>query len=256
MSEMATPGAYVDRSSYLEHIAEEGARIIRIAQQGPMDARVAHLGRWQLRDVVAHLGGVHRWAAETLATGAMPAVPQRGTEHDEVLIAWFDEGLQRLIAVLAVSDLDEPCPNPCPGSPTTKGFWARRQAHETTMHRWDIESTISIATITDPLFATDGIDELLDTFTRIRGEQVLTGPVALIATDTSSTWVVSPAERHGRVTIRRTQAEPSDVVATISGPAQKLLLALWHRLTIDEARLSVTGSHSIALDFITGPVSP
>lgn len=256
MSDMATPGTYVDRSSYLENIAEEGARIIRIAQQGPMDARVAHLGGWQLGDVVAHLGGVHRWATEILVTGAMPAGPRRGTDRGEVLISWFDEGLQLLISVLAASDLDGPCPNPCLGSPTTKGFWARRQAHETTMHRWDIESTIGKATIADPLFATDGIDELLDTFTRIRSEQVLTGPVALTATDTSSTWVVSPAEQHGRVMIRRTQAEPSDVVATISGPAQKLLLALWHRLTIDEARLSVTGSHSIALDFITGPVSP
>jgi uncharacterized protein (TIGR03083 family) len=256
MSEMTTQGTFVDRSSYLEHIAEEGTRIIRIAQQGPMDARVAHLGRWQLRDVIAHLGGVHRWAADTLVTGTMPAIPERGTDRDEALISWFDEGLQLLISVLAASDLDEPCPNPCLGSPATKGFWARRQAHETTMHRWDIESTISKATITDPLFATDGIDELLDTFTRVRGEQVLTGPVALIATDTSSTWVVSPAEQHGRVTIRGPQAGPSDIDAAISGPAEKLLLALWHRLTIDEARLSVTGSHSTALDFITGPVSP
>jgi uncharacterized protein (TIGR03083 family) len=256
MCEVDAPGTFVDRSSYLENIAEEGARIIRLARQAPMDARVAHLGRWELGDVVAHLGGVHRWAAEILATGAMPAGHQEKTDRDEALITWFDEGLQRLITVLAASDLDEPCPNPCPGSPATKGFWARRQAHETTMHRWDIESTISKARITDPLFAADGIDELLDTFTRIRDKQVLTGPVALLTTDANSTWVVSPAEQHGRVMIRRPQAEPIDVVATISGPAEKLLLALWHRLTIDEAQLSVTGSRSIALGFITGPVSP
>jgi uncharacterized protein (TIGR03083 family) len=247
----------VDRSSHAGTVASEGARVSEVAHIGPMDARVPHMRRWKLTDVVAHLGGVHRWAAEIVSTRSMSVGRRRGRERGDALIAWFDEGVERLASVLAEADLDEPCPNFSPGSPNTIAFWARRQAHETTMHRWDAESAVGQITAIEPMFATDGIDELFDTFTRTRGRQVLAGPIVFACADTGATWTMFPAEKRGRIDFERdTVKRVGASVATVSGSAENLLLALWHRRTIAEADLTLTGPTAVAEAFIAGPVSP
>jgi hypothetical protein len=40
-------------------------------------------------------------------------------------------------------------------------MWARRQAHETAIHRFDAESATSSVSGFDPTFASDGIGEIL-----------------------------------------------------------------------------------------------
>jgi uncharacterized protein (TIGR03083 family) len=133
------------------------------------------------------------------------------------------------------------------------GFWSRRQAHETTVHRWDAESASGAITPILALVATDGIDELLHTFTRTRGHQVLDDVLELVATDTGAAWTVAPAAKPGRVEVVR--GKPVGSAATVSGPAEDLLLALWHRLSIEEASLAITGRTEAAVGFVTGPVT-
>jgi hypothetical protein len=204
----------VDPTTYTDTIAAEGARISEIARGGPLDARVPHLRRWRLADVVAHL-----------------------------------------VATLEADEPDAPCPNFSPGSENTVRFWARRQAHETTMHRWGAESSVERITPFSPAFATDGIDELFATFTRSRGRQILTEPIALVTTDTGAEWVVSPAVKGGRIDVARPGSRPHGLT-TIEGTAEALELALWHRLSFDEARLTFTGRRNAAEAFVAGPVSP
>jgi uncharacterized protein (TIGR03083 family) len=248
---------WIDRALYAQLVESEGTRISDVARRGPLDAPVAHLGSWQLTDVVAHLGGVHRWAAEILETGAIAGRHRPGEERGDALIEWFDEGVQHLAAVLAEADLDAPCPNFSSGSPKIKAFWARRQAHETTMHRWDVESAAAQTSLIEPMLASDGIDELLHTFTRVRGSQVLTAPVGLACEDTGAEWVVLPAQEEGRVDVRRSpSADVVDPVARVSGTAENLLLAMWHRRTISAAALGIAGDRAVAEAFIAGPVCP
>ena len=228
-----------------------------VARAGPMDGRVPHLRRWKLTDVVAHLGGVHRWAAGIAAARAWTgAGHRRGRAHGDALIEWFEEGLAELVSVLATADLDATCPNFSPGSPATVGFWARRQAHETTMHRWDAESVAGSLTPIDPELATDGIDEMLTVFRRTRGGQQLAAPVRLVTSDTGAAWRVSPADRPGRVEIAAgddAAGATGATGATVRAPAEALLLAVWGRCPIDGPAFRVTGRGELARAFLPGP---
>jgi uncharacterized protein (TIGR03083 family) len=249
-------GASTERASYVERIAAEGARVCEVARIGPLDARVPHLRRWRLSDVVAHLGGVHRWAAAVVTERSMSVGRRRGREQGEALVAWFEEGVDHLVSVLAATDLDEPCPNFSPGSANVVAFWARRQAHETTMHRWDAEAANGHLTPIDAAFATDGIDELFATFTRSRGGQALDAPVLVTTTDTDTTWLVSPAEKPGRVEVHSAPETDSEAAAALSGPAEQVLLALWKRLDLATAEVVVSGRPDVVERFVAGPVSP
>lgn len=257
MEQMRSP-QFLDRSLYVGIIEKEGARVSDVARSGPLDGRVPHMRRWKMADVVAHLGGVHRWAAEIVSTGEFFTVSRRrGEEQGDALIAWFDEGVAHLTSVLGAADPDARCPNFSPGSPDTNAFWSRRQAHETTMHRWDTESAAGKISPIDPVFATDGIDELFSTFTRSRGKQVLPSPVAITCVDTGASWTAFPADKPGRVDFARDRDQPAKKpVATIAGDAENLLLALWKRVPVGRAGLKVTGRTAVAEAFLAGPLSP
>lgn len=138
--------------------------------------------------MVAHLGGVHRWAAGIVAARAWTgAGHRRGRATGPELIEWFEQGLEDLLAELASAGFADPCPNFSPGSEKTVRFWARRQAHETTVHRWDVEAAAGQITAINATLATDGIDEVLTVFRSTRGGQRLMGPIALTTTDTART---------------------------------------------------------------------
>lgn len=239
---------------YLAVIAAEGSRISHIARQGPLDARVPYLSRWRMGDVVAHLGGVHRWAENIVRQRHFDGQGhRRGTETGDALITWFEEGLEALVTTLAEADPDDRCTNFSPGSSSTVGFWHRRQAHETTIHRWDVEATVGDHAPIEAGFATDGIDELLHVFTRSRGKQELEGPIRVSTIDTEASWVVAPAEKPGRVEV---VTEPVEATATMSGQAEHLLLALWKRQSLDEAQVDLAGSEETVRKFVAGPVTP
>src|SRR5207253_6141411 len=80
------------------------------------------------------------------------------------LIEWFLEGHAALVRALRESDPALQCWTFLPArSPLT--MWARRQAHETSIHRVDGElAHDGPITSFPPAFANDGIDELLSCF--------------------------------------------------------------------------------------------
>lgn len=128
-------------------VRAESARVLALADDTSLARPVPHLGRWTVRSLVAHLGAIHRWAGDIVATrswdGSSARVP--ALDGDE-LRAWFTEGAEALAATLAAADPDAPCPNFSPGSPNTVAFWARRQIHEPTIHRWDAEHAVGAET--------------------------------------------------------------------------------------------------------------
>lgn len=209
---------------YLSVIAEEASHIQRDSSTRPPRCAVPHIPRWTVEHVVAHLGGMHRWAENIVATRHYDGTGhRRGTDRGEALLAWFEEGVEKLIATLSQAEEAEKCGNFSPGSLGTVGFWHRRQAHETTMHRWDVEAAVGGHEPIDAGFATDGVDELFHIFTRTRGKQVLDAPVRIATSNTGSSWVLAPAHKPGRVDL---VDDPGEVVATLSGPAERMLLAL------------------------------
>lgn len=239
---------------YLRTLVTEGGRIGRLAREGPLDAPVPHIPRWTVERVVAHLGGVHRWAEEIVRTRDYSGQSIRmGTDTGPALVDWFDEGLARLVETLSAATSEEACSNFSPGSPRTVGFWHRRQAHEAAMHRWDVEAALGLRSPFETPFASDGIDELFRTFTRTRGKQELTTSLRIAATDTGHAWTLVPADKPGRVEITTDDGEAEN---SLSGSAEEVLLALWKRLPLDGAAVDIDGDVAAVARFVAGPISP
>lgn len=239
-------GHHVDTTiDELAGIASSGARTSVLIQSSDLATPVTHLGRWKVRDVAAHLGGVHRWATRIVTTRSMDGPGFTKSKLDGIeLCDWFDSGLEELLAAFRTNNPDDPCPNFNPGSVKTVRWWLRRQLHETMVHRWDIERALGCTTPVDPAVAADGIDEFLDVFVRTRGKQMLTAPLILSSTQPSRSWTLTPAARPGRLDIAAGRS--GDATTELSGEPEQLLLALWRRLTISEAGLAVSGDPALA----------
>lgn len=224
----------------------EADGLAALVDAADLDRPVPALGRWKVRDVVAHLGGVHRWATRVVETRSLDGPGFRKSKLDGgELVEWFRHGLAPLVMALDV-DGDAPCPNFNPGSPSTLRFWQRRQLHETTVHRWDIERGLGRSGSIQPTIAADGIDEYLDVFVRTRGKQTLSAALCLEAADVGRSWCLAPSAKPGRLDIG---GDPADSAAVLRGPAQGLLLHAWGRLDLEAAGLVVDGDVAVARTF-------
>ncbi|MER5947995.1 maleylpyruvate isomerase family mycothiol-dependent enzyme [Streptomyces sp. NPDC001904] len=235
-------------AEHIHVVDREGRSLAAAAEKAGVGAGVATCPGWQIRDLVRHQGVVHRWATGFLAEGLtghrpLPDAPP-GLDGD-ALLAWYREGHRALVDTLTAAPLDLECFAFLP-APSPLAFWARRQAHETTVHRVDAESALDRPSpdASDPIaeeFAVDGIDELLSGFharSRSRVRSDTTRLLRVRATDTDATWTVRitqdpPAAERGAV---------GDAECEVSGPAARLYLALWNRQPFP----SVTGDDSLA----------
>ncbi|MFJ6580862.1 maleylpyruvate isomerase family mycothiol-dependent enzyme [Streptomyces sp. NPDC091368] len=209
------------------------------AQAGP-DAEVPTCPGWRVRDLLRHTAMVHRWATTLVAEARTSYHPGDGetTLDGEELLAHFREGHARLVATLRAAPESLECWTFLP-APSPLAFWARRQAHETTVHRADAESALRGGPgPVDPAVAVDGVDELLGAFhsgerSRVRPEEPRT--LRLRATDTGDVWTVrlTPAEPPRT---ERGARGPADT--ELSGPADRLYLTLWNRLPADAVTVS------------------
>ncbi len=185
---------------------------------------------WRVRDLLLHTGGVHRWAASFLLDGTRrPSSADDAffvAPAEEELVSWYRASHAALVDVLLAADPDTACWAFLP-APSPLAFWARRQAHETLIHRVDAESAAGEVTPVDPDLADDGIDELLNGFFgRPRGRLVADPPVtlALVANDTPAAWAVRiEADR------RVVTAGARDGDCVVAGPIAELYLLLWNR---------------------------
>lgn len=225
-------------------IAAAACRISGLIRAADLTASVPHLGRWKVRDVAGHLGGVHRWATRIVSTRSMdgPSFTKSKLAGTE-LCDWFDAGVEDLLVALRANKADDHCPNFNPGSPDTVAWWSRRQTHETTVHRWDIERALGCTTQIDPAVAADGIDEYLDVFVRTRGKQTLIAPLTLATTRPSQAWTLSPAVLPGRVDVE--DGRSAEATSQVVGRPETLLLVLWGRLKLSEAALKTHGDPAV-----------
>lgn len=123
------------------------------------------------------------------------------------------------------------------------GFWPRRMAHETTVHRVDAEQAAGrpVGDI-EPALAVDGIDEVFSVFVPVFGPGRSPGDgrtVHLHATDAEGEWLIRFDV--GAVTVESGHAKGD---AAVRGPASELLLWLWGRIPLDE--LDVIGRRDAA----------
>jgi uncharacterized protein (TIGR03083 family) len=109
---------------------------------------------------------VHRWATRYVTEGLTERIPLGDEPEGDgaELVAWYREGHRALVKALTDADPALECFAFLPAS-SPLAFWARRQAHETAIHRVDAESALGADhSPFEPAFAADGIDELLVRF--------------------------------------------------------------------------------------------
>ena len=161
---------------------------------------------WTLRDLVEHLGGVHRWAHEGITTGRAPdrsstdPAPDAPPREADGLARWFGDGAIALAQVLDAADLDTPAWMPFRVERPTIGVWLRRQTHETSLHRWDAESAVGAPGPIEATSAADGIDEYFDLVLARRvdrdGITLPSHSLHVHCTDTPGEWFVQAAGGH------------------------------------------------------------
>jgi uncharacterized protein (TIGR03083 family) len=216
-----------------EHIAaldRDGALLAAAADRAGLDAVVPPCLPWRVRDLLRHLGYVHRWAAGYVSEAREDMVDEPAEDElllagpgDAELLGWFRDGHAELVRVLRSADHGLSCWTFL-DAPSPLAFWARRQAHETAIHRADAESAAGEVTGFPAQFAADGIDELIMGFWARSRPRTDRGSALLVhATDTSGKWLVDL----GAGTAERGGATDADCVVT--GPASELYLLLWNR---------------------------
>jgi uncharacterized protein (TIGR03083 family) len=241
----------VNISEFVEALDEQGRLLAESAEGIDLDLEVPTCPEWKLRDLLNHLGDVHRWATSyvsdartvMMTDGDEATVFDSDRPTDADLLAWFRTWHAALVQALKSAPSDLECWTFLP-SDSPLAFWARRQTHETTMHRVDVESISGDLTPLDPALSADGISEMLFGFAS-RGRKLLQDPprtMAVEATDTGHRWVLTLGT--DRVSAESGSA-PAD--CSVAGPAPDLYLALWNRLPVGQIR--TTGDANVFARF-------
>ena len=217
----------MDVHEYLGQLERDGVRLADSATD--LTAAVPPCPQWTVRDLVTHLGGVHRWAASIVRNDLdhdpSPREDDLAMPGSRDVVAWFREGHAELLDVLRGADPDLRCYTFF-AAPSSLAFWARRQAHETAIHRADAESAGGAITPFPVDFAADGIAEMLIGFAaRRRSFSRVDRPrtVALRPSDADG-WMITLAPGGVHSTPGAGPAE-----ATASGTASDLYLWVWNR---------------------------
>jgi uncharacterized protein (TIGR03083 family) len=261
LGRVGAPGYHpYDVAGHIEALREEGDLLAAAAERAGLGAAVPACPGWSVADLLRHTSHVHRWAAGIVAQRlSRPAgepseeeILQRGPE-DDALVRWFREGHAALVRTLEEADPDLEC-WAFLSAPSPLAFWARRQAHETAIHRVDAEQASAGDGSEDgvwfePAFAADGADELIMGFLarniRHGSWPGLGGDLAIQAEDgpgEQAGWLV--AGRPGAAGVCRGTG-PAD--CTVAGRASDLYLLLWNRGPADP--LQVTGDPGVLAAF-------
>jgi uncharacterized protein (TIGR03083 family) len=235
----------MDFDAHLAALRREGDLLAAAVEQAGPAADVPTCPGWHIRDLVRHVSGVHRWATAHVTECRLDPYPadEEAAFFDEPasdLVAHFQAGHEALLGALAAAPPDLRALAFLP-APSPREFWARRQAHETAIHRADAEVAAGVVTTYPADFAVDGIDELLGGFlARPGGGFVADPPVSLAVrpqdADRSWTFHIGPSGR-------RVEAGAGPADLTVTGLASDLYLFLWNRLSPD--RVALAGDASI-----------
>jgi uncharacterized protein (TIGR03083 family) len=221
----------VEFRGYLSHIRADGDLIAATAPRG-LDRLVPVCPPWDVREVVAHLATVYDHKVIAMRLGRRPVDGEWVTDEPfgKDTVEWFNDEHAKLLAELArhkPSDFAWTWWEP----DQTVGFWYRRMALETVVHRIDIETQFGSPSPIDTALAIDGIDEILMIMLAGEDEAAAEGPgtgtVEVLAGDAA--WSIVLEEARTVVTPGR-RTSPGAVLA---GDPAALFLYLWGRGPLD-----------------------
>jgi uncharacterized protein (TIGR03083 family) len=267
-------------SQHIAALDRDGTLLANAAVSAGLDAGVPPCPGWRVRDLVRHTGYIHRWAAshitqrsETIIDGPAEGEILASGPADGELIAWFRDGHAALVRTLGAAAPDVRCATFL-RAPSPLAFWARRQAHETAIHRFDAQSaarmTHSPGAFAAP-FAADGIDELIVGFasrSRSRLPDAAGRSLSLRASDTGDGWHIAWQPDGSAATRRNAPTDPTGPTGAaaagtpaagapsadcvITGPASGLYLFLWNRCDAAAAHVVISGNPDVVAAWNSG----
>ena len=228
----------MESEALLAAVERENRALARGAR-GVLDRPVPGCPGFDVAQVMRHLGAVHRWAAQIVSSDAT-ARPHRDNTPAQPsdpagLFAWFDEGVDALLAAFRAADSSKRCYSW--RGEQTPVWWRRRQALEAAVHRVDVEQAAGRARPeVDGELAATGIDEHIEIFLPYARPPETLGEVGrtvhLHATDRDGEWLFRM--RAGGVDVTRGHAKGD---AAVRGTASDLFLFIWRRLDVDDLEL-------------------
>jgi uncharacterized protein (TIGR03083 family) len=227
-------------AQYLSHLDADSHLLAAAAARG-LDAAVPACPGWNVRKLVTHIAGVQINKADIVEGGWVDAWPERPSLPEGLdPLDWFRSGADRLYRVLSAADPAAPARTWA--KEQTVGFWIRRMAHETVVHRVDAEQAHDYESVIDPELAVDGIAEMFDAFitdypvwSEFRpGKSVVRVDVADRAwTVRLGRFVGSKKGKDYDLPISAIEPDASPL-ATIGGEPDRLMLWMWGRAPLDD----------------------
>lgn len=238
----------LDHGRMLDVLGIEGELLVTAAESAlPAAARnpVPGCPGLTLGETVRHVGSVHRVTRRWVAEGRRPDEWERAP-RDGDLISFVRTGLADLIDELGRHDPASWCNTWWPAD-RTHGFWRRRMAHETTVHRVDVEAAagMAVAMVADDV-ALDGIDEVLFLWFAYRlGQLRMSSPqhgvVGLSAAGRHWLAIFEP-DRSSARRVEEADARAADAHVT----AEPMQLYLWSWGRVPDQAVTISGDPEAA----------
>ena len=217
----------------------DGNRLAEVAR-GHLPMEAPACPGWTVADVVNHVAQVyeHKIACTQGQREPDPWPPAWPPERDP--LEWFADAHLRLLTLFRELGPEAPSFTWWPPDQTV-GFWGRRMAQETVIHRIDVELSCGGAGAVDRHLAVDGVDEVLNIF--LAGDWS-DEPVAELA---AQRIVIRTGGCAWEVELLSDEVKVGDpdgsADAELEGSPEALLLWLWGRGAANE--LTCRGEASI-----------
>jgi uncharacterized protein (TIGR03083 family) len=233
-------------SELVTALRREGEGILAAAGMGT-DAAVPACHGWDVEALVAHVSSVYARIARIVSTRAteQPQTPVELPTGDSVEV--LRDLLDELVTALSECDADTPLWNWTTTMAPDAMFWARRMAHESSVHRFDAQAAHGMMQPIDAELASDGIAELIDVIApRVYRRDKVSGPTGTIRLQSSDNddWQLE-LEPGG---LHRVEAVSAPDV-TAAGTSSALLLAAYSR--IPWTSLELTGDADLLASWST-----
>ncbi|WAL67370.1 maleylpyruvate isomerase family mycothiol-dependent enzyme [Amycolatopsis cynarae] len=223
--------ALIEHGRFLEVLGIEVELLAEAARAAPVDTPVPACPGFTIGEVARHVGGVYRVARRWLTDGEAPREWPRNPAPGQSIEDYLRTGLAELLGELSGHDPREGAAGWWPQD-QTYGFWMRRLAHETTVHRYDVQEAAGtpVTPIAEDL-ATDGVDEALAVWFGGRlpmlGLSGTTGRSVAVQV-AGHQWIAraGPGETEAR---RCSAEEAAQADGLVSGSPMPVYLWLWGR---------------------------
>jgi uncharacterized protein (TIGR03083 family) len=232
-----TGPAPVDPDLLVERVRVEAellASAVDSADRAALETLVPGCPGLTMAEVARHVGSVYRMTWHWIREGRRPNDWRRDPAEHQTLGDYVRAGARVLVAELSAHSPREECATWLPGD-QTYGFWRRRMAHESTVHRVDVQSAagLPVGDIPEPI-AMDGIDEALHLwFVHRLGVLGVAGTRrGLVAVRAGGRQGLAYAGPDG-TSVDQVDAEPDGVV---SGSPDQVYLWLWGRVSDRQVR--------------------